>query len=181
MCTDNPSEIANSFNNFFVNTAAKIKEPINSTNHDKLKEFCKSKISIDTQFKIPSMDGKEVLKYLSNIDISKATGTDNTGSRLLKLAAPLIAADITFICNKSIGAGCFPNKWKEAKISPLHKNGPHDDLNNYRPISILPILSKSLKNMCQTISLAIWMAIIYFIKLSPISGQNTHVKLHSLI
>ena len=127
------------------NIAAKIKEPINSTNHDKLKEFCKSKVFTDTKFKIPSMDRKKVLKYLSNIDISKATGTDNTGPRLLKLAAPLIAADITFICNKSIGAGCFPNKWKEAKVSPLYRNGPHDDLNNYRPISILLILSKGLE------------------------------------
>ena len=39
----------------------------------------------------------------------------------------------------------FPRKWKEAKVSPLHKNGPHDDVNNYRPISILPVLSKVLE------------------------------------
>lgn len=53
--------------------------------------------------------------------------------------------DITFICNKSISNNCFPNRWKAAKVSPLHKNGPHDDVNNYRLISILPILSKVLE------------------------------------
>ena len=39
----------------------------------------------------------------------------------------------------------FPDKWKEAKVTPLHKNGPKDDLNNYRPISILPVISKVLE------------------------------------
>ena len=79
------------------------------------------------------------------MDTSKATGTDNVGPRLLKLAAPYISDDITYICNQSINKSTFPRKWKEAKVSPLHKNGPHDDVNNYRPISILPVLSKVLE------------------------------------
>ena len=85
------------------------------------------------------------MKYLSNVDVSKATGTDNIGTRLLKLAATHIAEDITFICNSSIDSNCFPDKWKEAKVSPLHKNGPIEEINNYRPISILPVLSKVLE------------------------------------
>ena len=56
-----------------------------------------------------------------------------------------IAEDITFICNSSIDSNCFPDKWKEAKVSPLHKNGPIEEINNYRPISILPVLSKVLE------------------------------------
>ena len=60
------------------------------------------------------------------MDTSKATGTDNVGPRLLKLAAPYISDDITYICNQSINKSTFPRKWKEAKVSPLHKNGPHD-------------------------------------------------------
>ena len=36
----------------------------------------------------------------------------------------------------------FQVKWKEAKVAPLYKNGPHEEVNNYRPISILPVLSK---------------------------------------
>ena len=42
----------------------------------------------------------------------------------------------------SIKIGTFPDKWKEAKIKHLHKGGPANDLNNFRPISILPVLSK---------------------------------------
>ena len=39
----------------------------------------------------------------------------------------------------------FPNKWKEAKLTPLHKGGLSEESNNYRPISILPVLSKVLE------------------------------------
>ena len=79
------------------------------------------------------------------MDISKATGTDNTGARLLKPAAPCIAEDITFICNNSISSSCCHDKWKVAKVSPLHKNSPLEEINNYRPISVLPVLSKVLE------------------------------------
>ena len=82
---------------FFVNVASKIKEPITPSNHDKLKDFCSSKISQDTSFVIPPINKENVLTYLSNVDLSKATGTDNIGARLLKLAATHIADDITFI------------------------------------------------------------------------------------
>ena len=144
-CIESPSEISNAFNDFFVNVASNLKEPITPSSHDKLEDFCKSKISENTAFTIPNIEKNKVLKYLLNVDIKKATGTDNIGARLLKLAAPYIAEDVTFICNKSISSSCFPDKWKEAKVSPLHKSGPHEDINNYRPISILPVLSKVLE------------------------------------
>ena len=67
------------------------------------------------------------------------------GPRLLKLAALFIAGEITFICNQSIAKSVFPSKWKEAKVTQLFKNGPHEEVNNYRPISILPVLSKVLE------------------------------------
>ena len=143
--TEDPTEIANAFNDFFINVASKIKEPAEPSNHDKLEDFCKSKISDNTTFVIPNVEKDKVLKYLLNVDVSKATGTDNIGARLLKLAAPCIANDITFICNNSINSSCFPDKWKEAKVSPLHKSGPLEEINNYRPISVLPVLSKVLE------------------------------------
>lgn len=89
---------------------------------------------------IPPMQKEEVLKFLSSIDINKATGTDLIGPHLLKLAAPYIAEEITFICNHSITNSVFLNKWKEAKVTPLYKNGSHEEVDYYRPISILPII-----------------------------------------
>ena len=67
------------------------------------------------------------------------------GPRLLKVAAPNIAAEVTFICNHSTINYVFPSKRKETKVTPLFKNGPHEEVNNHRPISILPVLSKVLE------------------------------------
>ena len=142
---EDPTEMANKFNNFFVNVASTIKEPVINTNRDKLREFCHEKLPEGKKFVIPSIQKEKVSKFLTNIDINKATGTDMIGPRLLRLAAPLIADEITFICNHSITKSAFPSKWKEAKVAPLYKNGPHEDVNNYRPISILPVLSKVLE------------------------------------
>lgn len=52
---------------------------------------------------------------------------------------------IIFICNQSLEESLFPNMWNNAKVSPLHKCGPCDDVNNYRPICGLPTLSKILE------------------------------------
>ena len=144
LCEDS-KEIVNEFNNYFVNIASKLKEPIISTNHDKLQEFCQERLPAGIKFNIPLIQREKVLKFLSNTDMSKATGTDMIGPRLLKLAAPYIVDEICFICNHSITNSVFPSKWKDAKVAPLHKSGPHEELNNYRPISVLPILSKVLE------------------------------------
>ncbi|MCU7800728.1 MAG: hypothetical protein KZQ70_11410 [gamma proteobacterium symbiont of Lucinoma myriamae] len=142
---EDPHEIANTFNDFFVTVASKIKEPVINSSHEKLREYCNSKLPADTNFKIPPIERDKVLKSLLNVNVSKATGTDNIGPRLLSFAAPYIADEITFICNQSILTSEFPQKWKEAKVTPLFKNGSCEDVNNYRPISILPTLSKLLE------------------------------------
>ena len=142
---ENPSEISSEFNKFFVSVASKLKEPIVPSNFDKLQAFCNEKLTENSNFSIPSIEHEKVEKYLKNIDVTKATGLDNIGPRLLKLAAPYISESLTFICNQSIRNSVFPEKWKEGKVTPLHKNGPKDDTNNYRPISVLPVVSKLLE------------------------------------
>ena len=139
---DEPEDMANAFNNFFVNVAENIKEPIEESNHDKLRDYCNERIPEDVSFDIPFITTDKVLKCLKDLDVKKSTGTDEIGPRLLKLASPFIAESLAFICNLSIRRGSFPDKWKEAKVKPLHKGGPTNDLNNFRPISILPVLSK---------------------------------------
>ena len=144
-CTEDNLEMATQFNNFFVSVTSKLKEPVENCNFEKLKDFCNSKVPDGVQFNIPEVSRDKVLKFLSNIDISKATGCDQIGPRLLKIAAPFIADSITYICNLSIQNSFFPDKWKIGKVTPLHKSGCKDDVNNFRPISVLPILSKILE------------------------------------
>lgn len=142
---ENSQEIADEFNRFFVTVASKIKEPIVTSNFDKLKLFCERNAPDNTYFSIPLISYEYVEKYLKHIDITKSTGSDNIGPRLLKLAAPLISDSLTYICNQSITTSTFPDKWKMGKVRPLFKNGQRDDTNNYRPISVLPVISKLLE------------------------------------
>ena len=138
--------MATQFNNFFVSVASKSKEPVENCNFEKLKDFCNSKVPDGVQFNIPEVSCDKVLKFLSNIDIHViATGCDQIGPRLLKIAAPFIADSITYICSLSIQNSFFHDKWKIGKVTPVHKSGCKDDVNNFRPISVLPILSKILE------------------------------------
>ena len=80
---------------------------------------------------------EKVIKLLTAIDVSKATGLDKIPNRLLKIAADVVAPSLTGIFNQSSVTGIFPADWKMAKVSPIFKNGTKSDLNSYRPIYLL--------------------------------------------
>ena len=63
-------------------------------------------------------------------------------SKLLKMAASIVAPSLTSIFSKSILTGIYPNNWKTAKVTPLFEKGLKSDPNNYRPIYVIPIISK---------------------------------------
>ena len=54
----------------------------------------------------------------------------------------MIALSITTFINPSFSLNVFPSRWKTAKVTPILKSGDHTDVKNYRPISVLPFLSK---------------------------------------
>ena len=74
-----------------------------------------------------------------------ASGIDNLSARILSYAAPIIAPVITRIINLSITTSTVPKRWKCARVTPLFKGGISNEMNCYRPISILPLLSKVLE------------------------------------
>ena len=83
-----------------------------------------------------------MLKELLKLDTSNAVGIDDLHPRLLKTAAPHIARILTVLFNCSLEKGCVPNEFKVAKITPIHKGGNRMELRKYRPISVLPTISK---------------------------------------
>ena len=87
----------------------------------------------------------EVVTYLNKLDASKSAGLDGIGPRILKTATPVIAKSICHIINLSIMTGMFPSILKQARVIPIFKAGDKEDPGNYRPISILPTLSKIIE------------------------------------
>ena len=61
---------------------------------------------------------------------------------MLKSAALIIAPSIAKLINYSFSESVFPQRWKTANVFPLFKGGDSENVNNYRPISMLPVLSK---------------------------------------
>ena len=61
---------------------------------------------------------------------SKATGIHNIPNKILKESCQVIALFLTDIFNFSITSNIFPDDLKIGKVSPIHKSGDRDDLNN---------------------------------------------------
>ena len=76
----------------------------------------------------------------------KATRLDGIGARVLKVAASSISSSLAHLIKHCIENGEFPSKWKSAKVIPIYKGyGSSEDMNNYRPISVLPLISKLME------------------------------------
>ena len=93
---------------------------------------------IDTTFHFVPIDEEQTLTIIGQLKAKKSMGYDNISQILLqKSAKPL-----TCIINQSLKTGVFPNNLKIAKIIPIFKTNDKYDFNNYRPISLLPSISK---------------------------------------
>ena len=81
----------------------------------------------------------------------KSSGTDDVSARMLKATADITTPTLTRLFNMSIRTGSFPDCWKTARIVPIPKKGSNTNPGNYRPVSILPILSKVFERIIYTL------------------------------
>ena len=66
---------------------------------------------------------------------------------MLKIAASVLAASLAFLFNQSISSGIVPTEWKLARVMPIFKKGKRQDVNNYRPILIIPAVAKMFERL----------------------------------
>ena len=90
---------------------------------------------------------KQVKKFLQNFNITKAAGIDSLNSRFFKDGAEILSTPLKQICNLSLKLSTFPKECKIAKLKPLFKKGSSTEAKNYRPISLLPLISKVLEKV----------------------------------
>ena len=105
----------------------------------------------EDSFNVVSLHTHEVLHMLRRLPNKTATGPDGLPAALLKQLAPDIADNLTYIMNKSLTEGAFPNQWKKANVAAIWKGkGAKDDPTNYRPISVLPVLARLFEKAVTT-------------------------------
>ena len=84
---------------------------------------------------------------MKNVEVTKAAGIDQISGRILKDGVQILAKPISHLCNLSMTLRSFPNACTIAKVKPLFKKGLKMDPSNYRPISLLPLLSKDFERV----------------------------------
>ena len=145
------TDVINKLNAFFANISETIQKTTPDTSQSteyvpsKLNEHVNSRIPNNVFFKIPTLTMNNLKSTQNSLDATKATGLDGISPRILKLAGDVIAPSLLTMINMSFETGHFPDILKTAKLRPIHKSGPKTDPSNYRPISIIPILSKVIE------------------------------------
>ena len=104
------------------------------------------KHEIFSQFSLHLVHEEEIYTIIHKFPTKTSTGHGNLYMKLIKSTSSLIYKPLTIIINQSLKTGIFPDKVKIAKVLPLYKKDDDTNLNNYRPISLLPFLSIFFKN-----------------------------------
>ena len=137
------SDLTEAFNDHFVTVGPKLADEIStSVNNRSPLHYLSNHIHDHEPFQLELTNNSKVFSLLYRLSKSKATGLDKISARLLRECADLISNSLCLIFNCSISTGVFSDEWKCSKVIPLFKNGSHSELNNYRPISIIPVVAK---------------------------------------
>ena len=150
MASEDPTGLANELNDFFTSvgsiTAQKARDL--SLHHGlnvNLDVPTPLHISTDVSpelFVLHQVTENQVERVIRSLPSNKAPGMDKISSRILKDSLPSTLTTITHIVNNSFVTNTFARAWKTAEVTPILKCGNPDVPNNYRPISLLPIVSK---------------------------------------
>ena len=93
------------------------------------------------------INSKGIEKLLSEIQPHKACGPDEIPNIVLKNCSKQLAPGITALFQKSIDTGELPKDWTDANITPVFKKGDRHAAENYRPVSLASVLSKTLEHI----------------------------------
>ena len=138
-------KLAEKFADYYASAVCKLKSI-----KFKLKNFvwnCPQKVSLRTNktFNFGYVSKVFIGNYLKKIKRSKSTGLDDLPPGMLKDCRKYIISPLHHIINLSLQSKIVPSAWKQAKIVPIFKSGDMENAENYRPISVLPVLSKLLE------------------------------------
>ena len=127
---------ANTFNNFFATVGTKIQEKLN------IKTPVTDFNPETGNFSFQEESEENIIKLIDRLKTNIAVGVDDINVRLVKDTKHTIAKSLKQLVNISYKTSTFPNSMKRAIVKAIHKKGETDDPANYRPLSILPIISK---------------------------------------
>ena len=95
----------------------------------------KSRSNLDTI----AISQQSILDIIKSLNVNKAHGPDNISGRMIQLCGDKITLHLSIIFVNIINTGIFPTLWKSGNVTPIHKKDSKRVINNYRPMSLLPL------------------------------------------
>ena len=139
-----PDLIAESMNEYFCNVGEQLSKKIPK----KMNSFISSQIPAPkSKFSFSPVNAEDLIKAMSKLKSSQGFGMDNISSFFLKKSMPILANGLCQIFNMSLSTGQFPDSWKVARVAPIYKDGSSSENSNYRPISVLPVVSRLFEKL----------------------------------
>ena len=139
----NAKDIANAFNVYFANIGKNLASEIeqNITDNDDYTQYVSTPLT-ETKLQFKCITDNDTQRAIDKLENKSSSGHDGISNKLLKLLKIELSKSLTLIINQMITTGIFPDSFKISKITPLFKKGDVSMLSNYRPISLLPTISK---------------------------------------
>ena len=135
----------NVFNEHFSTVGSRIQAQIPSHENIEFSDFLPTRPKdITSMCSFREVTSSMVEEYIKSLSNSKAV-FDKMPIKIFKSALTAIIDPLTHIVNLSLSTGIVPAFCKFAQVTPIHKGGNIDEANNYRPISILPIIAKCIE------------------------------------
>lgn len=139
-----PGITPDQFNDFFVNIAYSILQNIPATQTDPLARL-EAMVIPDIAFRFEEVSFNTVRDIIDSLQNKNSADAFGLSVRLLKVVKSILITPLTKLINLCIRSSVFPRTFKRALVTPILKKGDSTDVSNYRPISLLPILSKVLE------------------------------------
>ena len=137
--TSDPQEIASAFNQYFAHIGPSLANKIKQTTHSHTQYLEHNNL---TSFYVTPTTQNEITSTIKQLNNSNSKGWDDLCCDIIINIGHLIAKPLSHIINLSFSNGIVPWELKRAKVTAIFKNGDNTNINNYRPISILPFFSK---------------------------------------
>lgn len=146
-----PKQIANAFNNFFINVGKNLASSMpDLSSRVSYKDYLTQSSLCNTKFSFKEVTIETIIKAIESLKNKTSFGYDKLTASIVKAAKNILAEPLCIIINKSLKSGIFPQKLKIAKVIPVYKKGDSASINNYRPISLLPVVSKVFERIIHT-------------------------------
>ena len=143
-------EKANTFKRFYSELDGGLQEKLPKvtnkfTSQKTTNYYAKTSWNVSNDFEFSNVCEEDVKKILISLDTSTTTGMNQIPAKFLRDGAEVLALPLGNIINLSIKLSTFPEECKIAKLKPIFKKGARTDPKNYRPISLLPLVSKIIE------------------------------------